>query len=138
MNRDKLKRYRKNRTELVLVKKSLGRLRGQLEAVEEVSGKVTKSGDDFPYIEEHMTVRMADPKKADPIKERIRKKEARKERLEAEIREAEEFIAGMPEGTDKEIFEMIYLEGMTQYEVGEAIGYTQGRVAQIIGGYLKD
>lgn len=81
---------------------------------------------------------MADPKKSDPIKDRIRKKGARKEELETEIREVEEFIAGMPEGIDKEIFEMVYLDGMTQQKAGEIIGYTQGRVAQIIRGYLKD
>lgn len=138
VNRGKLKRHRKNKAELILVEKALDRLREQLEDVEEVSGKVTKSSDDFPYIEEHMTVRMADPKKSDPIKDRIRKKGARKEELETEIREVEEFIAGMPEGIDKEIFEMVYLDGMTQQKAGEIIGYTQGRVAQIIRGYLKD
>lgn len=138
MNRGELKRHRKNKAELILVEKALDRLREQLEDVEEVSGKVTKSSDDFPYIEEHVAVRMADPKKADPIKDRIRKKETRKEELETEIREVEEFIAGMPGGIDKEIFEMVYVDGMTQQKAGEIIGYTQGRVAQIIRGYLKD
>lgn len=138
MNRGELKRHRKNKAELILVEKALDRLREQLEDVEEVSGKVTKSSDDFPYIEEHVAVRMADPKKADPIKDRIRKKETKKEELETEIREVEEFIAGMPEGIDKEIFEMVYLEGVSQKETGEITGYTQSMVSKIISGCLKD
>ena len=42
------------------------------------------------------------------------------------------------EGIEKQIFEMIYLYGMTQQEAGTAIGYTQARVSQIIYDYLKD
>lgn len=133
-----LKRHKRNKAELAAIDRTLDRLYEQLEEVEEVSGKVTKSGDDFPYIEEHMTVRMADPRKADPIKERIRVREARKAKIEAEMLAVEEFIDGLPEGMDKRIFEMVYLDGESQQEVGEVTGYTQGRVSQILGKYLKD
>ena len=78
MEKKILKRHKRNKAELAVIDRTLDRLYEQLEDVEEVSGKVTKSSDDFPYIEEHMTVRMADPKKADPIKARIRVREARK------------------------------------------------------------
>ena len=140
MNVDKrvLKRHKRNRAELAVIDRTLDRLYEQLEDVEEVSGKVTKSGDDFPYIEEHMTVRMADPRKADPIKERISVREARKAKIEAEMLVVEEFIGGLPEGMDKRIFEMVYLDGASQCEVGEVTGYTQARVSQIINRYLKD
>ena len=57
--------YRDNKVELVLIEESLTRLNSDLENVQVVSGKVTKSSDEFPYIEEHMTVKMPDPKKAD-------------------------------------------------------------------------
>lgn len=133
-----LKRYKRNRAELAVVDRTLDRLYGQLETVEEVSGKVTKSSDDFPYIEEHMTVRMADPKKADPIKARIRPREARKAKIEAEMLAVEEFIGGLPEGMDKRIFEMVYLDGASQQEVGEEMGYSKGRISQIISKYCKD
>ena len=63
--------YRDNKVELVLIEESLMRLNSDLENVQVVSGKVTKSSDEFPYIEEHMTVEMPDPKKADRIKKRI-------------------------------------------------------------------
>ncbi len=138
MDKKILKRHKRNKAELAVINRTLDRLYEQLEDVEEVSGKVTKSSDDFPYIEEHMTVRMADPKKADPIKARIRVREARKAKIEAEMLAVEEFIGGLPEGMDKRIFEMVYLDGASQQEVGEEMGYSKGRISQIISKYCKD
>lgn len=138
MDKKILKRHKRNKAELAVINRTLDRLYEQLEDVEEVSGKVTKSSDDFPYIEEHMTVRMADPKKADPIKARIRVREARKAKIEAEMLAVEEFIGGLPEGMDKRIFEMVFLDGASQQEVGEEMGYSKGRISQIISKYCKD
>ena len=138
MDKKVLKRYKKNKKELEILEKTLERLYAQLEEVPTVSGKVTKSSDDFPYIEEHMTVKMAEPKAATAIKERIRSKEERKERLLVEMAEVEEFIDGLPEGCDKRIMEMVYLEDMSQEDVAELVGYTQGRIAQIIAKVAKD
>ena len=138
MEKKILKRHKRNKAELAVIDRTLDRLYEQLEDVEEVSGKVTKSRDDFPYIEEHMTVRMADPKKADPIKARIRVREARKAKIEAEMLAVEEFIGGLPEGMDKRIFEMVFLDGASQQEVGEEMGYSKGRISQIISKYCKD
>ena len=132
-----LKRHKKNKKELEILEKALGRLYVQLEEVPTVSGKVTKSSDDFPYIEEHMTVKMAEPKAAMAIKERIRRKEARKERLLVEMAEVEEFIDGLPEGCDKRIMEMVYLEDMSQEDVAELVGYTQSMVSRIIDNVVK-
>ena len=72
MNREKLNRHKQNKRELALIERQLDRLYERLENVETVSGKVTKSGDDFPYIEEHVTVQMAEPKAATAIKDQIR------------------------------------------------------------------
>jgi len=138
LNKEILKRHKKNKMELELINDQLAGLNERLDNVEIISGKVTKSSDDFPYIEEHMTVQMAEPKAATELKRKIRKKEKRREILLSEIEEVDDFIAGMPEGIDKQIFEMVYLEGMPQREAGRRTGYTQGRVAQIINNFLKD
>ncbi|HJH49612.1 sigma factor-like helix-turn-helix DNA-binding protein [Merdimonas faecis] len=138
MKRELLNRYKQNKRELALIDRQLDRLQGRLESVPEVSGKVTKSGDDFPYIEEHVTVRMAEPKTATAIKDRIREKETRQQELMSEIREVEEFISGLPEGMEKNILEMVYLENMSQRDAAEMTGYTQGRIAQIIKKSAKD
>lgn len=132
MNREKLNRHKQNKREIALIERQLERLQGRLESVETVSGKVTKSGDDFPYIEEHVTVQMAEPKAASAIKDRIREKEDRRRQLLAEIGEVESFISGLPNGIEKQVMEMVYLEDMSQRDAAETVGYSSGRVSQII------
>lgn len=132
MNREKLNRYKKNKREIALIERQLERLQERLESVETVSGKVTKSGDDFPYIEEHVTVQMAEPKAASAIKDRIREKMDRRGQLLVEIVEVESFILGLPDGMEKHAIEMVYLDGENQYDTADALGITQGRVSQII------
>lgn len=129
--------YRDNKVELVLIEESLMRLNSDLENVQVVSGKVTKSSDEFPYIEEHMTVKMPDPKKADRIKKRILEKESRKTILTNKIEMVEDFIDSMEPGIDKEIFEMLYYDGMTQKEVGDAVHLERSVVSKHVTNVLK-
>lgn len=138
MNREKLNRYKKNKREIALIERQLERLQERLESVETVLGKVTKSGDDFPYIEEHITVQMAEPKAATAIKDRIREKEARREKLLAEIEEVENFIASLPESIEKEIMEMIYIDGMSQQDVGDTLNLERSGISKKINACLKD
>lgn len=138
MDKKCLKRYRANRRELLSLERTLERLYAQLEDVPDVSGKVSKSSDDFPYIEQHVTVQMQEPKKASEIKDRIRKKEKRHKALLADMAEAEQIIMKMPEGLSRQILELVYLEGMSQQEVGEVVGYTQSMVSKIIKTTMKD
>lgn len=138
MNRAILNRYKPNKKELALLDRQLNRLYGRLEEVEEVSGKVSKSSDDWPYIEEHMTVRMADPKAAAKIKDKIRVKESRRQTVQLEVLEVEGFIESLPDGIERQIFEMVYLEGMSQGEAAEMIGYSKGRISQMISNVVKD
>lgn len=138
MNREKLNRHKQNKRELALIERQLDRLYERLEGVETVSGKVTKSGDDFPYIEEHITVQMAEPKAATALKDRIREKEARREKLLAEIEEVENFIASLPESIEKEIMEMIYIDGMSQQDVGDTLNLERSGISKKINACLKD
>lgn len=132
MNREKLNRHKQNKRELALIERQLDRLYERLENVVTVSGKVTKSGDDFPYIEEHVTVQMAEPKAATAIKAQIREKEDRQRAIQREIAQVEDFIDALPDGIEKRVMEMVYLDGESQYDAADALGITQGRVSQII------
>lgn len=138
MDRKRLNRHKSNKRELALIEKQLDRLYERLENVATVSGKVTKSGDDFPYIEEHVTVQMAEPKAATAIKDQIRVKEDRQKVLQGEIEQVESFIEALPDGIEKRVLEMVYLDDMTQRDAAEAVGYTQARVSQVIRGVAKD
>lgn len=138
MTREKLKQYRALKREIESLDKAIDKLRDRALDIPEVMGKVTASGHEFPYIEEHITVCMDEPKEADMISRRIWIKKKRKEEAEKAALEIEQFIAGIPDSTDRQIFEMLYLEGKKQREAADAVGYTQGRISQKIGKYLKD
>ena len=138
MTKEFLSRYKYNKKELALLDQQLDRLRDRLENVETVSGKVSKSSDDWPYIEEHVTVSMTEPKAAAKIKDKIRVKESRRQTVMCEVLEVEGFIENLPEGIERQILEMVYLEGMSQGEAAEMIGYTQSMVSKIIKGAVKD
>lgn len=138
MDGSKLRKYKSNKRELESINTMLLKLHENLEAIPDVSVKVQKSGDDFPYIEEHVTVKAKEPNRETEIKNRIRVKKRRKAQLEEDIEDVEGFIAGMTEGVEKQIFEMVYLEDMSQREVADVVGYTQGRIAQIIKRKTKD
>ena len=138
MNRDLLNRYKQNKRELELIDAALARLEAQLDGVAIVPGKVTKSSDDFPYIEEHVSVEMPEPMEASRIREKMDAREKRRSEIAREMRQVEDYIEGMPDGIDKQIFEMVYLDGMTQQEAGESVGYTQSMVSRIIKRALKD
>ena len=138
MDKELLNRYKPNVKELDLIAEQIDRLNERLENVPEVSGKVTKSSRDFPYIEEHVTVRMKEPREATAIKDKLREKERRQAKLSQEVTEVREFLEDLPEGVERQIMEMVYLEGKSQRKVSELIGYTQGRISQIISDLVKD
>lgn len=136
--KDAFGRYQRNRREIALIDAALKRLEAQLDGVAIVRGKVTKSSDDFPYIEEHVPAEMPEPREASRVREKMAAKEKRRSEIAQEMRQVEDYIERMPEGMDRQIFEMVYLDGMTQAEAGESVGYTQGRVSQIIKCWIKD
>ena len=138
MDRKQLKKYKSNKRRIAGIKKTIDRLVEQLDNVPVVPGKVTKSGDEFPYIEQHVKVVMEEPKEATRLKERIREKQQDLSRLEQENEEVEKYIEQLPVGMKKEIFEMVYLDGMTQEAVADTVGYSKGRVSQIISETIKD
>jgi len=71
MDRSIFSRYKRNKRELVLLEKAIEKLENRLEDVPIVNGKVSGSSKNFPYIETHMTVQMAEPKAADEISKKF-------------------------------------------------------------------
>ena len=132
MTREKLRNYKANKIEFQRVERSLAKLEKRLSSVPDVSIKVQKSSDEFPYIEEHVTVRAQEPKETTKLKGRIANKKAYRDKISAEIDEVEKYIDDMPEGIKKDIFEMVYIDGMTQGEAADYFGYTQARISQIV------
>lgn len=138
MTRERLKQYRALKREIARLDESIDKLRMQAAEVPTVIGKVTASQREHPYIATHPLVRMDEPVAADAIAKRIRLREQRREECSKLLVEIEEFIKRIPDSTDRQIFEMVFLEGKRQREVAEMIGYSRARVTQKIAGILKD
>ena len=135
--KDVFDRHQKNKREIALIDAALARLEERLDGVAIVPGKVTKSSDDFPYIEEHVSVEIPEPMEASRIREKIAEKEQRRSEIAREMRQVEEYIEGMPEGMDRQIFEMVYLDGMTQQEVGEILNLERSGISKKIKAHFE-
>ena len=138
MDRKTLRQYRALKKELLLIDQGIDRLRERAMDVPTVAGKVTGSSHDWPYIETHYPVWMDEPKEADAISRRLRIKQRRREEVSRLAVEIEQYIAGIPDSTDRQIFELLFLEGITQQDAANIVGYTQARVSQRISDVLQD
>lgn len=138
MDKKTLKQYRPLQKEIKLLDKKIDKLYDRQAALPTVLGKVTKSGKDFPYIEEHMSVLMDEPKGADEIAKLLLIREQRRKQAKKMVLGIERFISDIQDSTDRQIFELTFLEGKKQREVADVVGYSRSRISQIISDYLKD
>lgn len=110
----------------------------ECKEIEIVKGKVVGSSPRFPYIETHMSVEMYEPKKSD---ESIRKKLLymhEREKLIQQKEIIEDYIESISDIQLKTILNYVIIDGKTLSETGREIGYSKGRISQIIKKFLKD
>ena len=137
VDKKKLKQYLALQKEIPKIKKDISKLQDRMLDVPTVAGKVTKSSDSFPYILEHVKVEMAEPKQATEIGKQIRLKELRLEKAERDKTEIEQFIAGIEDSTDRQIFELSFLDGKKQREVAEEVGMERSGISKKIDKILQ-
>lgn len=106
--------------------------------IDVVSGKVKGSMKYFPYTERRFSVEMELPEEVERVSRHIAKKEKELGELSARMTEIEDFIDGIEDVYVKSIFEYRYLEGLTCSDIGEKLGYTHGRISQIIADYTSE
>lgn len=136
MDKRTLKRYKPNKDRLIRIENQIQELCERESTV--VMGKVTGSSADFPYTEVRTSVQMYDPCEEENVRQQIRRKEADRLRILKEQEEVEDYINGIDDPEIKEIFELAFVEGKKQQEVADIVGYSRGRISQIISEYLKD
>lgn len=110
----------------------------QMKEIPTVLGKVKGSSPNFPYIEQRFTVMMDEPVEADKQAERIKRLGQEIEQAEKEVDEVEQFISSIKDTRDKEVLSLRYIEGKKAIEVAGIVGYTKGRISQIVKKYIKD
>ena len=136
VDKQRLKKHKANKARLKRIEEKIQDL-CSTEA-EEVIGKVRGSSKNFPYTEIRTSVLMTDPYEQEKIDKQIRKTEAERMLLKAEVDEVDEYIEAIGDPEIKEIFELAFVDGKKQREVADIVGYSRGRISQIISGYLKD
>lgn len=137
MDKKTLKQYRPLKREQEMIEKKLDKLEERKESVPAVYGKVKGSATEFPYIETHMTVAMWEPKRMDSIDRQRIINEKRKDQVDALLIEIEEFIAGIPDSIDRQIFELIFLKGKRQKDVADQVGLERSSISKRIDRYLQ-
>lgn len=137
MDRKKLERYKPLKRELLMIDKQISKMEERREELPVVMGKVQSSDHEFPYTERRVSVQMYEPKEAYKIDREIVRKRARKRQIEEEMNGIESFISAMPEGEDRQVFELYYLEGMKQREVADIVGLEQSSISKKITTYLQ-
>lgn len=136
MDRKTLKSYQPNKR---LIERNKKRVEEeQLKDIPVVMGKVTGSAHEFPYIEQRFSVEMDEPLASDKRRRNIAMLNNDIRKAEKEIEAVEQFIAEIRDAGDREIFTYYSIDNMMVKEVAAAVGYTHGRVSQIISKYLKD
>ena len=110
----------------------------QMKEIPTVLGKVKGSSPNFPYIEQRFTVMMDEPVEADKQAERIKRLGQEIDQAEKEVDEVEQFISAIKDTRDKEVLSLRYIEGKKAIEVAGIVGYTKGRISQIVKKYIKD
>lgn len=103
-----------------------------------IKGKVKGSSPEFPYVEQRFTVQMDDPAEHDKAVRRIRQWEKEIKLAERDMESVERFVSDIADVRDREILTYRYIDGMKSVDVAEKVGYTKGRVSQIIAKYVKD
>lgn len=136
MNKKLLETYQANKR---LIERNKQKIEDeQCKDIAAVKGKVEGSSPEHPYTMQRFTVVMSDPQEVGVSNERIRKWKQEIAQAEKEIAEVEQFIDKLEDVRVKEIFTYRYIDGMKAIDVANKLGYTKGRISQIISNLVKD
>lgn len=138
MDKKTLKQYRALLREQELNNKAIDRLYDRLDNVPVVAGKVVGSSRNFPYTEVRTTVQMDEPVESEEINRRLKIREERQEKIREAVLEIEEFIAGIPDSEIRQVFEMVYIDGMKMSEVADAVHLDKSRISRKISDFIKN
>ena len=136
MDKKKLHQYKSLLREIPKLKKDIANLEKRLSNIPVVAGKVMKSSDNFPYIEEHLSVEMQEPKLATELKMQIKIKEELLEQSERDKTAIEKFISEIPNSNDRQVFGMYFLENKKQQTIARILGYERSSISKIVNKYL--
>lgn len=101
--------------------RKIEKLYQRIEQLPDVYDKVQASQDEFPFVEIHIPVKAKPPREAAQINHLIHLQEKRKAETLRSLIEIENYISSIEDSEDRQIFTMIFIDGMTYREVGEEL-----------------
>lgn len=138
MTRQQVSRYRYLLKEIGREEAAIDRLLKQKANVPVVAGKVQSSMKEFPYIETHETVEMADPKKNDHLERLIIIKERHIEQMHEERILIEELINSEPDTRTRQILKAVYIDGRSYVSIATELGITKGWVSILLKNFFNE
>ena len=106
--------------------------------IEIVRGKVTGSMKEHPYIKTHMSVEMYEPKEMDKTKRRMLIYTHERDKLLKRKEAIEQYIDSIEDLQIKMIFEYVFIDDKSFAKTGNLVGYSKGRISQLIANFFKD
>ena len=137
MTRDELKNYRHLVREIAKIEQDIDRLLKRQAKIPDVKDKVQKSMDDYPYTLTHLTVDAKDPLQNDTIERLLILKQARLLKIQHQRLEIEDWIASLEDSRDRQVIEMVYVDGKSQLQVAYDLHMDQSSISKIIDRILK-
>lgn len=136
MTKKQLETYQSNQR---LIKRCQAKIQEEQEReLQSVKGKVVGSDRNYPYIERRFTVEMSEPTELAKSELRIQNLERKMEQAQREMEQVERFIDGIEDVQTREIFVYRYIDGKTQLEIANLLGYTQSNISKKVKAYFQD
>ena len=138
MTREQLKNYRLLLKEISKVQKDIERLRLRQARLPIVKDTVQASMQDYPYTRTHIVVDARDPLANSTIEKLLTMKEALLKRLQMERLRIEEFIQNIEDSRTRQVFDMIFIRGLSQQRAAIDLEVDQATISRIIEKNLQD
>lgn len=132
MDKAELRQYRALVREQAMLEKKIQWYKDKMTALPDIYDKVQASSSEWPYIPVHIPVKAKNPELAADLRKLIRLNEQRQQEVMASLVAIEEYINGIPDSEDRQIFEMVYISGKTYKETGEVLHIETSTVAKRI------
>ena len=137
MDKVTLRQYRSLVKEQRMLELKIQRYKDRINNLPDVYDKVEASSAEFPYVSIHIPVQAKDPQQSAQLNRLIALNEKRKQDVIKALTQIEEYIKGIPDSEDRLIFEMVYIQGKTYRDTGDALHMDYSTIAKRIANQLS-
>lgn len=137
MTRQQLRQYNALKREVAELDARIDKLRERIAKLPDISDKVQATSAEWPYIQVHIPVKAKPPKEVAHLNALIDVYVKRHDKAQALILDIERYIDGIADSETRQIFEMVFIDGLTYREVGDDIGMDYSTVAKRIAKKLS-